>query len=469
MSSFSIALREPRGFAGRCDRTAHHARSVPGSCRRVCVVASRHHRAPAALTIFLLSAALTAWPLGAQDQRGSAGTADTLTLTESRALARQLSPELVAAREAVSAAAGRTRQSGAFANPVFSYDREQTSTSGFTNAQNIVALQQPLEFTGQRSLRRAVAAAEQAAAEARLAGVELRLDLEVARAWARAVAAERRAGLVARIAGAFTDAQRVGEARLTGGDISGYEARRLRLEVARYAALRAEALATRSVARTTLAAFIAGAGSLPDDVVLAPSDAAVPAPVTIALDSLLPIAAAQRPELRTARLEAEAAGVSARLAARERVPVPVAVLGYKHERAAGVAESFSGFIAGVSLPVPLWDRRDGAVAAAAAESRRRTALTEAARREVAREVREAYAAHQALASQVTLLREVLDREAEPVLRAARVAYTEGEMTLVEWLDAVRAAYEAEASYATLWADYITSRAALERAVGVPLP
>ena len=468
MHTTFTAPPEPHGSARR-----DHPSSPPTIRRRRSVgssrAAERRYPLSALLLLFLPLAVPRAQPLAAQDRPASTLATDTLTLADARARARQLSPDLVAAREAVAAAAGRVRQAGAFANPVVSYDREQTSAAGATNAQNIVTLQQPLEFTGQRSLRRDIASAERAAAEARLAAAEARLDLEVTRAWARAAAAESRAGLVERIAGAFTSAQRVGQARLAGGDISGYEARRLRLEVARYAAVRAEALATRSVSRATLAALVTETGALPNDILLAAAAARVPARVTVAVDSLLPIAETQRPELRAATLEAGAADVSARLAARERVPVPVAIVGYKNERAAGVAGQLSGLVAGVSLPVPVWDRREGAIAAAGAEARRRTALVEATRREIAREVREAYAAHQALAGQVTLLREVLDQETAAVLRSAQVAYTEGEMTLVEWLDAVRAAYEAETSYATLWADYITSRAALERAVGVSLP
>ena len=54
------------------------------------------------------------------------------------------------------------------------------------------------------------------------------------------------------------------------------------------------------------------------------------------------------------------------------------------------------------------------------------------------------------------------------LRAIQSAYAEGEATLTEWLDAVRAYQDAESTYATLQADAAVRRAALERAVGTPL-
>ena len=143
--------------------------------------------------------------------------------------------------------------------------------------------------------------------------------------------------------------------------------------------------------------------------------------------------------------------------------------GEQQRRRLGVDEqTSSGFVAGVSIPLPIWDRRAGAIEAAAAESRRRTAEADVARRQTVREVTEAYVAQQALAEQLDTLRAALGVQAAPAVRAAQVSYTEGEMSLLAWLDAVRAYQDAELTYTRLLADYMTSRAALERAVGVSL-
>ena len=52
--------------------------------------------------------------------------------------------------------------------------------------------------------------------------------------------------------------------------------------------------------------------------------------------------------------------------------------------------------------------------------------------------------------------------------AFEAAYAEGEIGLLEWLDAVRAYQEAETTFVSLWAEYIARRAALERATGASL-
>ncbi|MBA3894592.1 MAG: TolC family protein [Gemmatimonadales bacterium] len=390
-----------------------------------------------------------------------------LALAQARELARRSSPEIAAARHALAAAAGRERQAGAWPNPTIAYSREQTSRDGESSAQDIVSLEQPLEVGGQRGARRAAAGFARSAAEARVASAAAEVDLEVARTYAAAVAAGRRAILAEEAAGAFARAVRTSEARLASGDVSGYQNRRLALEAARYSAFRLEALVARDSALRTLISLTGLADSAGTAAPFELTDTLIPAPLTLSADSLAGLALSHRPELRARRLEANAGAADARLAAAERIPTPLVSAGYKHERPAG-AGSLGGFVAGISLPLALWDRRGGAVSAARAEAARRSTEVEALERQTAREVGVAFTAHQALADQLALLSAQLGSSAATALQAAEVAHREGEIGLLEWLDSVRAYQEAEASYATLWAEYIARRAALERATGATL-
>lgn len=413
--------------------------------------------------------------------------AAALTLAEARETARRVSPELRAVRAAVEAAEARARQAGAFPNPTLAYSHERTSRDGATNAQHVAALEQPLDVLGQRGARRDVATLRTAVARAQLEATQARLDFDVARAFAHALAAERRTALAQRMVDAFTDAQRVSGARLAAGDVSGYADRRLRLEAARYAALAAQAALARDSARISLAILIAdsatghSASALGAVLALDPRALDTGADPTVAgvtrrvnaagamvVDSLLALAVAQRAELRVARLEREAATAEVRLTSRERLPVPVLRAGLKTERTPD-ADGLRGLVAGLSLPLPIWDRREGAAAAAEADTRRLGAEVDVVRRQIAREVTEAVAASAAVEAQLAALRPRIGTDTEAAVRAARVAYAEGEITLVEWLDAVRAFQEAEATFVSLQAEALIRRAALERAVGVPLP
>lgn len=397
-----------------------------------------------------------------------AQNARSLSLEEARILARAASSDLVAAREAVAVARGLESQAGAVANPNFTYSSERISGGAATNRQRIAGVDQPLEIGGQRAIRREIAGLRTRAAEARLRAVESRLDFDVARAYAVGVAADRHATLSRAASLAFAEAARVSERRLAAGDISVYANRRLRLEAARYAALEAEALLARRGARIALSALIsASPGSLTAiDAVLSDS---VPSVRPGAASELLWMAALlSRPDLRAATLEADASAAEARLAARDRIPTPVISAGLKSETTTGSPEPLRGFAAGLSLPLPLWDRRSGAIRAAEAGARQRTAELESARRRAAAEVVEAHDALLAAEQQIAVLAPQLGPQAAAALRSAQLAYAEGEITLLEWLDAVRAYQEAESAYAGLVTETMIRRAALERAVGMPL-
>lgn len=400
--------------------------------------------------------------------RGSAQEPGSLSLIEARALARASSSEMAAAREAVAVARGLETQAGAVANPSMNLSTERTSGGSETNRQLIVGVEQSVEIGGQRGARREAARLKRLAAQARLDATAALLDFETARRYALAVEADRRAALARAAAAAFTEATRVSEQRLAAGDISGYAARRLRLEATRYGTREAEAVLARRSARLALASLFS---ARPDSIVPLNAVLSDSLPATTPahdVDALRLAAMSARAELRAATLEADASAAAARLAVRQRVPTPVLSAGFKTEESAGSPESLNGFAAGMSIPLPIWDRRRGATQAAEAEARQRAAERESVRRRVAYEVMDASDALLAAEQQVALLRPQLGEQAAAALRSARVAYAEGEITLLEWLDAVRAYHEAESTYAELVTELMVRRAALELAIGSTL-
>lgn len=394
------------------------------------------------------------------------------------AVARTASPELRGAREAVLAAAGLERQAVAFANPVLNYGREQTSRGGQTNSQDILQLEQPLEPFGLRAARREAARSRREAAEAQLVQMRTRVDADVARAYAFAVAADQRAHLATQFATVVTEAQRVSDQRLAAGDVSGYAARRLRLEAARFAAVRAAAMLEQRHARVVLASMLGRPPAAADSLVL-PDDLSDATTLLtnlipredVTLDSLIRLAGARRADVRAVQLEAAGRRADARVVARSRFPVPVLSAGYKGERVAGGPVStggFSGFVAGVSVPLPLFDRRAGAVGAADATARVSDATVDALMRRVAEDVANAVDAMRGAEAQRRTLAPHMGDDARIALVAVQASYTEGEISLVEWLDAVRAYQDAQSSYATLLAEVTVRRATLAQALGLPL-
>ncbi|MCO4099537.1 MAG: TolC family protein [Gemmatimonas sp.] len=178
-----------------------------------------------------------------------------------------------------------------------------------------------------------------------------------------------------------TEAQRVNDERVRAGDVAGYAGRRLRLEAGRYAARRADAAGQARVALERLALLT----GLPTAQIMVPTASAFDSTgtaysallssalgsATAALralpdvgDSLVTRALANRADVQIAQREAQAAQADARLASRERIPLPAISAGYKGERVQSGASmtgvSLFGFVAGFSMPLPLLDRRASA-------------------------------------------------------------------------------------------------------------
>lgn len=389
-----------------------------------------------------------------------------LSLSEARSLARQHSPDLASSRQAVAAAAGRARQAGAWLNPTLSYTVEMTSGDGESDSQDIVRLDQPIEIGGQRGARQEAASLTLAATEYRVAAAEGRLDFEVTRTYATVAAAGRRAQLAEEAAAIFARAVHASEARLDAGDVSGYQHRRLALEAARYGAAALAARLARDSSLHLLATMVGLPASAERLGSIALADLSAPGPIAGPLDSLVQRALIGQPELLAIQSEAAARSAEVRVASAVRIPTLTLSGGYKRQDIN--TSVLEGFVAGVSVPLPIWDRNGGAVSAARAEEDRGVSDVEAARRHTRNEVVAAYEAMQAIGSALALLSPQLGDNAVKARRAAEVAYGEGEIGLLEWLDAVRAFEEAEATYATMVAEYITRRAALERAVGATL-
>ncbi len=92
---------------------------------------------------------------------------------------------------------------------------------------------------------------------------------------------------------------------------------------------------------------------------------------------------------------------------------------------------------GVTVPLPLWDRRRGQIGEAKAESARQTAVSERLRLELISSLERAYEQYQLADQQVVSLEAGSLHAAESAVEAAKAAYRFGERGIVEVLDAQR--------------------------------
>lgn len=349
-----------------------------------------------------------------------------LSLTQALEEAAARSPTVLAAEAEVRAAEGRARQAGYRSNPELSLEVENFAgtgeLAGVKSLETTLAVNQRLDLGGRRAARVEAARAEVAAQRLRLAIARADLSHSVREQFARAVAAREklvhatenvdRARELARIAAILVDAGRDPPLR----------ALRARSALAQAGAEREAAEAEELAARSSLAALF-GSGAPVQNVTGATLDL-TPRPVNPELSL----------EVRLADAERLAAEASLRQQRAERRLDPAVGLGVRHVRDTGDV----GLVAGVSLPLQVFDRNRGNIEAAqallaAAEARRANVLATTTAR-----ARNAIANVEAAQRRVAALDKAAVPEAAEALRLTQLSYRQGRATLLELLDAQNA-------------------------------
>lgn len=360
-----------------------------------------------------------------------------ITLGEALEMFSENNLELREARSRAGEVAALARQAAAYPNPSALVTHEPVWRSGDSFSETYLNVSQRFEWPGLRRAR--VEAAEELAdaAYADLQADSLQHLFELTEAYTEAVAATQRFAVLESVTEIFRRADRANELMLAEGEASGYQMRRLRIERARYENQLALAELDGADARRRLALLIQPEG---DASQVYPADPLREIPTDLALETALQHARGQRAELESAGADVEAAQARLDLARRERLPEPTFTAGLKRQ-----SDGFTGFIVGTSLPIPLFDRNTGTIQAREERleaARARLLLVEA---RVVRDVRRAYETYASLSDRVELISRGLLGEADELLHAARVGYAEGELSLVELLDAAEAYRDARVS------------------------
>jgi cobalt-zinc-cadmium efflux system outer membrane protein len=391
----------------------------------------------------------------------SVHTADSLRtvgLREALRLFRENNLSLRRAQSEAQALRGETRQASAYPNPALQATHEPLWRGGERQSETYLNVSQKIEWSG-RSARIRSARERAAAAQARAAADSARLALHVTEAYVEAATAETRLQRLRQVTRVFRQADSSMAKRRREGDASGYAARRIRLERARYEQRLAAARLEVRNAREQLALLVLPKG--------APSVAAEALPTrrppAISAQEALQAALRQRPELRRWQSAMEAQQAAHRAARQEAWPDPSVTAGYKRQ-----SDGFEGAFLGIGIPLPLFDRNRGAAESEAERLDAAQTQQILARREIRNEVRRAHAAYTSARRQAELLGNDLLRGTGDLLRIARVSYGEGEMSLVELLDAADAYRDARLTSIDLRADLWTRYFSLLRAMGQPL-
>lgn len=394
--------------------------------------------------VFIVLLAVT--PAIATDAPGVLTEADAVRLfLEQSPHARGVS----LAGEAVAAAWNEERR---LSNPALAYQREDAA--GVRD--EFLTIEQQIPLSGRRALLREAGEAAVKTAT-RAAENDLALATHALRlAFYEVLHREAAVHLLGESARRLGRIVEILAAREREGESAGYELLRAELELSELEIAAAAARGELAAARSRFGAFFDPAARMdaatlagaiePDDPL--PSEAA-------AIDAAL----AHRADLGALRALGMQLEAEERAARRRSWPEPTLSAGWKRTAAEDLDDT--GFVAGIALPLPIFDRGRFRAARANVERERAGLEAEILARSIRADVRAALAREAAAREAARLHGKVAGERAVDVRRIAELAYEEGETGILELLDAYRTSLAAEMRVLAL--RHEARRARIERA------
>jgi cobalt-zinc-cadmium efflux system outer membrane protein len=375
---------------------------------------------------------------------GHAVRADTLTLERVLSLLESHNPTLTGAKARRESAQAALITAKAYPNPDIEVGGGASTGLGqgaLSGDNELLYLSQPLDLPFVREARRQVAEAGIVSADEanRFVWLTVRAQArlafyEILRRQAELAVAEDNQRLLSQIRDRVKLKVEVGEA-------ARYEEVKAEAELLNAVKLGESAQVRVEDAKSALRALFGAALPSQFDAAgeLPPATSDLPP-----LEHLRAEVLSQQPALQVTRAEVQKAEARLKLEERLRYPQPTLKVGAERD------PGLESWRVGISVPLPLWNQRQGPIGEAAADLRQSEA--QAAQQELAvlRELESAYNRYRIAHRQVETFEGGLLRQAENALKVAEAAYRLGERGILDYLDAQR-------TYRGVRNDYLNAR------------
>ncbi len=382
----------------------------------------------------------------------------SLTLAEALERARQSNPELQALALEASAVDAAGQQAALPPNPSLDYLREGKTSAGGSST---VQLSIPLELGGKRAARMEAARTGSRAAALDLAVGRARIEAEVVAAYQQTYLAQQHVALAAQVSETGRRSSDAAARRVLAGKVSPVEEARARVAEANWRMEGVTAQRELDEARIKLASLLGNAGS-EVGTLAAPASPAEAGLHGAQLEGLI----ASAPAIERAVAEVDAGAASLRMERAARVPDVSLVVGSKRSEGPE-RDRVRQNIIGLSVPLPLFNRNQGAILAAERRTDKARADLEATRQRIRAEAMQAHARMQAAMQQERLVREDVLPGAQYAAEAAMKGFEAGKFNYVEVLDAQRTWVQAQGQHLRAISDFYRARADLAKLVGNP--
>lgn len=403
------------------------------------------------------------WPLGlaaallspftVRAQLATNTAADTLTLEQALDLATSRSFVVSAAQRELEAQDGSVRQAGAFRNPELAASVEDTRSATRTTTTTLTI---PLELGGKRTARVNAALRARDLAQVELTNAKAQVRSSAIAAYFAVLAAQERSKLATNSADLATSGAQAVSKRVAAGKVSPVDATRAQVDQANAQLELAEAQAELTTARHALAnlwgdaepRFVRVAG----DINVIPERSPLPE---------LMGRLEEAPALLAARTEVERRKALVDVERSKATPDVTLSVGAKRDNELGRTQA----IVGLSIPLPLFDRNQGAVYEASKRADKAEDEFQAARLRVLADL-------QMAAAQLSIARTSLQTLQSTVLPAAQQAYDSaskgfeaGKFGFLDVIDAQRSLLQARARYLSTLSNAYQAATAIDRLLG----
>lgn len=376
--------------------------------------------------------------------------AEPLTLPAIMQLAEQHNPGLQASRDQVDVARGTRRTAQAYPNPELDIGTGPSrvrQVRGQTGQNRIIGLSQPIDYPQTRAMRIQGAEAGIDVAEAGLQGARINLLTQVKLAFYDVLRRQDEMRIAQENFDLLGDVRDRVRLRVTIGESPRYELVKAEAELLEAAKNLESAVIRVDQAKDALRNLIGPA--LPENFEVAGKlriDTPIPP-----LEELRREVMARSPDIAQSQARENQAAARLQLERRLRIP-QVTVHGVYEED-----PDIRSWRLGMSLPLPLWNRREGPIAEATAQLAQSQSLVAQQQLVLLRELETIYSSYLISGRQVDAFEAGLLKEAEAALKVAEAAYRFGERGILDYLDALRV-------YRAVRQDFLAARYDLQAAI-----
>jgi cobalt-zinc-cadmium efflux system outer membrane protein len=405
--------------------------------------------------MLVLSAVLPA--AFAQDNGSETNQLVTLRALVDEALKKN--PELRVASATIASAKGEVITANTRPNPEIGFAPGMKHITEGNDAvfSGAIEATQVIEYPGKRELRRAIAERNVTAGKLALQGLRYQIELQVRKAYFDLLAAQQIENLRSeqvKAAQIFTESVRK---RIQAGYASDFEAIKSEADLITSQRSLREAQGKIAAASTTLNSLV-GRPANTQIKVVGTNDGNT----TLAITNVLQFALLNNPALHVQRVQLDKA----------RLNVKASILSKRPDFTIGpsfeIGQDEQIFRFGVSVPLPIFNKRTGEIQTARAEHEKANAEIDRLQFEIVRAVKVAEENLRTARAELALYTPEFLNRLKTLVQQAEKSYAQSATTLLIYLDARRTYFDALASYNEALAKVAAARADLESAVGVPL-